>query len=70
MRPDVVVVVAPKGQRSTGICQAVEDLLVQAFVAQAAVEALNEGVLLRLAGGDVMPLDAIILRPFQDSFAG
>lgn len=38
MRPDVVVVVAPQGQRAAGIGQAVEDLLVEALVAQAAVE--------------------------------
>ena len=38
MRPDVVVVVAPEGQRPAGVGQAVEDLLVQAFVAQATVE--------------------------------
>jgi hypothetical protein len=38
MRPDVVVVVAPEGQLSAGISQTVEDLFVQAFVAQAAVE--------------------------------
>ena len=38
MRADVVVVVSPKGQLAAGVSQAVEDLLVQAFVAQAAVE--------------------------------
>lgn len=38
MRPDVVVIVAPDGQRSAGVGQAVEDFLVEAFVAQAAVE--------------------------------
>jgi hypothetical protein len=41
MRPDVVVVVSPDCQLSTGVGQAVEDLLVQAFVAQAAVEGLD-----------------------------
>ena len=30
MRSDVIVVVAPQGQLSTGIVQAVEDLLVRA----------------------------------------
>jgi len=34
----VVVVVSPEGQFSAGILQAVEHLLVQQFVAQAAVE--------------------------------
>jgi len=38
MRPDVVVIVAPEGQRSAGVGQAVEDLFVEAFIAEAAVE--------------------------------
>jgi hypothetical protein len=38
MRPDVVVVVAPQGQGAAGIGEAVEDLLVEAFVSQASVE--------------------------------
>ena len=66
MRPDVVVVVAPQGQLSAGIGQAVEDLLVQAFVAQAAIEGLDVAVLLRLAGIDVMPFDAVLVGPLQD----
>src|SRR5690606_20365447 len=70
MRPDVVVVVAPQGQLSAGIGQAVEDLLVQAFVAQAAIEGLDVAVLLRLAGIDVMPFDAVLVGPLQDRLAG
>jgi hypothetical protein len=35
-----------------------EQAFVQQLVAQAAVEALDEGVALRLAGRDVMPRDA------------
>jgi hypothetical protein len=38
MRPDVVLVAAPEGQLSAGIGQFVEDLPVQAFVAQAALK--------------------------------
>lgn len=34
MRPDIVVIVAPERQGSAGICQGIEDLLVEAFVAQ------------------------------------
>jgi hypothetical protein len=34
-----------------------EEGLIQQLVAQPAVEALNEGVLLRLAGRDVVPLE-------------
>lgn len=69
MRPDVVVVIPPESQRSAGVGQAVEDLLVEAFVAQAAVEGLDVAVLLRFAGVDVMPLDLVVVRPFQDGLA-
>lgn len=69
MRPDIVVIVAPEGQRSAGIGQAVEDLFVETFVAQASVEGLNVAVLLRLAGVDVMPLDLVLVCLFQDRFA-
>ena len=69
MQPDVVVIVAPEGQRSAGVGQAVEDFLVEAFVAQAAVVGLDVTILLRLAGIDVMPLDLVVVCPFQDRFA-
>ena len=49
MRPDIVMVVAPEGQFATGIGQAVEDFLVEAFISQARVEALDATGLLRLA---------------------
>jgi hypothetical protein len=48
MLPDGVVVVAPDGQPPAGICQAIEDFRAHAFVAQAAVEAFDEGILLRV----------------------
>ena len=70
MRPDVVVVVAPQGQLTAGISQAVEDLFVQAFIPQAAVEGLDVAILLRLARIDVMPLDLVVVRPLQDGLAG
>lgn len=56
MWPDVVVVVTPKGQLAAGVGQGVEDFLIQAFVAQAAIEGLDIAVLLGLSGVDVMPL--------------
>lgn len=70
MRPDVVVVVAPEGQLAAGISQAVEDLFVQAFIPQTAVEGLDVAILLRLARIDVMPLDLVVVRPLQDGLAG
>jgi hypothetical protein len=48
--PDLVVVLQPALDDRARFGQAGEDLLVQAFVAEATVEALDEGVLRRLAG--------------------
>ena len=48
MWPDVVVVIAPEGQRLAGVGEGIEDLFIQAFVAQAAVEAFDQTVLLRM----------------------
>ena len=70
MRPDVVVVIAPGGQILTGIGEAVEDLFIQAFVTQAAVEAFDQPILLRFAWVDVMLGDAGITCPFEDRGAG
>ena len=47
-----------------------EQVLVQAFVAQATIERFHEVILLRLARRDVMPLDAGVLTPGQDSMTG
>jgi len=44
-----------------------EKVLVEAFVAQASVEALHEAILIGLPRGDVMPLDSMVLLPFQDA---
>ena len=70
MWPDVVVVVSPEGQPAVGIGEAVEGLLVEAFVAQAAVEVLDAAVLLRLARVDVAPFDAVLVGPLQDRLGG
>lgn len=70
MRPDIVVIVSPKGQLAPCIVQAVEHSLVQELVAQAAVEAFDDGILLRLSRVDVMPLDIVVVCPFQDRPAG
>lgn len=44
--------------------------VVQQFVVESAVEALDESVLLRLARLDVMPIDTRHLAPRQDRHAG
>ena len=49
MRSDVVVIVSPESQLAASIIQGVEDLLVEQLVAQTAVEAFDEGILLRFA---------------------
>ena len=59
----VVVVMPPSRQHLAGMGEAVEHLLVQAFVAQLANEAFNELVLLGLARGDIVPGDAGLVLP-------
>jgi len=54
VRPDVVVVDAPALDDGAGLGQGGEDLLV-GLVAEPAVEAFDEAVLLRLSRRDVMP---------------
>ena len=70
MWPDGVIVIAPEGDLAAGIIQGVEDLLAQQLVAQAAIEAFDEGVLLRLAGIDAMPGNVVLVGPFQDGPTG
>ena len=67
---DRIVVVAPEGQLTPRIFQGVEYFLVQELVAQAPVESLDEGVLLGLAGIDVVPGDLGLIGLFQDSPTG
>ena len=69
MRPDTVVVIAPEGQLAAGISQIVEELFVQAFIPQAAIEGLNVVILLRLARIDVMPFDLVVVRTLQNVLA-
>lgn len=69
MRPDVVVVIAPDRQLAPGIGEAVEQLLGEQLVAQRPVERFNERILLRLAQIDLVPLDPVLARPFQDRLA-
>jgi hypothetical protein len=51
-------------QLTASIIQVVEAFFVQQLVAQAAVERLDEGILLRLTWIDVIPLDLVPIRPF------
>jgi hypothetical protein len=54
VRPDVVVVRQPSRQRSAGLGERGEQRLVEQLVTKPAVEALDEGVLGRLPGRDVV----------------
>lgn len=70
LRPDLVVVVSPQGPRVAVINEAAEDIFVEAFGAQTPVERHSLAILRRLAGADVAPSDAVVVRPFQDLPAG
>ena len=61
MRAAGVTIDPPRLHDDPGCRQAPEQTLVQALVAQAPVQAFNNAILLRLAGGDVMPLDRTLL---------
>ena len=60
-----IIVGPPSFDDPPGCGQALEDVLIEAFVAQATVQALDECVLHWLAGGDVVPADTAILLPTQ-----
>ena len=67
----VRVVVDPPGfDDASGIIQPIEKMLIEALIAQATVEAFDEGVLGGLAGRDIVPLDLGVLDPFEDRVTG
>lgn len=59
MRSHRVVIVLPDCQFFAGMGKGREQRLVEAFVPQPAVEALDERILLRFSRRDVVPLDAV-----------
>lgn len=70
MRSFGVVVAAPWRELDADLGKRAEQRLVQELVAQAAIEALDEGVLLRLAGLDVVLVETMALRPAEHRQAG
>ncbi len=70
MGSDGVVVDPPGFDDSSCLRERTEDVFVEAFVAQPAVEGFHEGVLNRPAGCDVVPLYACLFDPPQHSVAG
>lgn len=65
----VVEVDAPCSQRVAGMAQAIEQVLIQAFVRHAPIEAFHKTVLHRLSKSDVMSINAAIFLPIQDRVA-
>lgn len=70
MRADGVVVREPCLDDPSRRSQRLEQVLVQALIAQATIERFHEAVLLRLAGRDLVPLDAGVMAPGEDGMAG
>jgi hypothetical protein len=70
MRGVMVVIDRPSLDDLAGGLQAAEQVLVKAFIAEAAVEALDEAILHRLARSDIVPFDGVILLPLQDRSGG
>ena len=62
----MVVVVSPATKHLPGMGETVEHFLIEAFVAELAIEAFDEAILLRLARRDIVPGDAGLVLPFQD----
>jgi hypothetical protein len=53
-----------------GSCLTPKPRLQKVIGEEASVEALDEGILRRLAGGDVVPLDAGLLAPAPNRYRG
>src|SRR5271156_7170858 len=68
MRPYRVVVHSPLFDHHLGLLQRIEDLALQAFILQLAVEALTVSVLPRTAGLDVQRLRSHRRQPLPQSF--
>ena len=61
----LVVVGPPCGDDPAGVGEPVEQVFVEAFIAQATVEAFDEAVLHRFARRDVVPLDPVLVGPLE-----
>lgn len=56
---DLIIGLSPVGEDAPGLVDVAEDVLVEALVADAAIEALDVGVLDGLAGPDTLQSDAV-----------
>src|SRR5512137_2990385 len=70
VRPFPIVFDSPPFDFASRVVKRDEDMLVQALLAQPAVEALDEGVLDRLARLDELQLNAALVGPLIEYAAG
>lgn len=70
MRPVGVVVDPPFFDDLTGLVEVGEQVLVEAFVAQPAVEAFNKAILHWFAWRDIVPFDPVLFLPSQYGVEG
>ena len=70
MRSLCVVVDPPCFDDPAGLRQCPEEVLIEAFIAEARVERFDEPVLRGFARCDVMPFDTVLLLPFQHRTRG
>jgi hypothetical protein len=59
----MIVIILPRTEYGADLGERAEQRLVEQFVPQAGIEALDEGTLLRLTWRDVMPFDLRLLQP-------
>lgn len=62
----VVIIAPPCVDEEFGVAKAVEEMLVETFVAQASVEAFNKAVLHRFSRCNEVPGHTALLAPFED----
>jgi hypothetical protein len=70
MRPPVVIISDPARHAGSSVSEIDEQRLVQELVGHAAVKALDEAVLHRPAGRDVVPADTARAGPGEDRVRG
>lgn len=70
VRPDLVVVTSPIGDDIAGLGERREPVLVEALIAELAIEAFDIAVLHGSARFDQQVLDAVMLRPGNEGTAG
>src|SRR3954469_8024948 len=68
VRPNLVVMAAPRADHDPSLFQAVEDLPLQALVPEFPVEALAVAILPRAARGDVQGLGSKLRQPLSKGF--